>query len=83
MALKIQFFSCKIFVESKNVVATPSRDLALRFVVSAIIQGTKDITFLLRFLGILICASNYDSNLNGYAFIFRGEVIFIFSLCLS
>lgn len=82
-ALKIQNFSCILFVASKNIVATPSQDLAFRFVVSVIIRGTRDIKFLQRFPDSGIYASNYDSTLNGFAFIFSGEIIFLFSLCLS
>jgi hypothetical protein len=37
---------CKLFTASKNIVATPSQDLALRFVVSVIIRGTRDIKLL-------------------------------------
>ena len=37
-ALKLQYYSCKLFVASKNIVATPSHGLALRFVVSVIFQ---------------------------------------------
>jgi hypothetical protein len=82
-ALKIQYYSCKLFVASKNIAATPSQGLALRYVVLVIIRRTWDIKFLQRFPDTGICASNYYSTLNRYAFIFRDEIIFLFSVCLS
>jgi len=69
-------------VASKNIVATPNQGLALRFVVSVIIRGKWILQFLQRFPGSGICASNYISTLNMYAFIFSGEIIFLFSFCL-
>jgi len=76
-----------ITITSKDIVATPNQGLALRFVVSAVIRGTRDIKYFFGrdFQTVEICASNYDSTLNRYAFIFSGEIIFFFSLsaCLS
>lgn len=42
-----------LFVASKNIVATPSQDFALLFVVSVIIRGTRDIK-LLQTLGLVL-----------------------------